>query len=74
MSLAHGRCPLSSFSRKESLNLWFFLPRINDLEEEVRELQIASGEQEELEQKRTREMIARVEREKQLELENCAIR
>ncbi len=50
------------------------LDRINDLEEEVRDLQLSQSEQEEAEQRRTREMIARLEREKQLEGENYAIR
>ncbi len=40
----------------------------------MRELQVSQSEQEEAEQKRTREMIARLEREKQLEVENYAIR
>ena len=49
-------------------------PRINDLEEEVRDLQVQARDTEEQEQKRSREMIARMEREKQLEVENYAIR
>ncbi len=58
--------------------MWFFflVSRVNDLEEEVRELQLSQSEQEESEQRRSREMemLARLEREKQLEVENYAIR
>lgn len=48
--------------------------RINELEEEVRELQVQSKEQLEQEQRRSKEMIARFDREKQLEAENYAIK
>jgi Rab11 family-interacting protein 3/4 len=48
--------------------------RIDELEEEVREMQLNSKEQLEVEQKRTKEMIARLDREKQLEVENYAIK
>ena len=57
------------------MHSWTSIPnRINDLEEEVRDLQVQARDTEEQEQKRSREMIARMEREKHLEVENYAIR
>ena len=47
---------------------------MDELEEEVRELQVQSHDMIEEERKRSREIIQRVEREKQLEIENYAIK
>ena len=44
------------------------------LEEQIRELEVRSDERLEDERKRSKEMLARLEREKQLEIENYAIR
>lgn len=49
-------------------------PRIHMLEEQIRELEVRSDERLEDERKRSKEMLARLEREKQLEIENYAIR
>jgi len=48
--------------------------RIHMLEEHIRELEIRGEERLEEEQRRSREMLQRVEREKQLEVENYSIR
>ena len=48
--------------------------RVDELEEEVRELQVQSREMLEEERKRSREIAQRIEREKQLEIENYAIK
>ncbi|XP_023332078.1 rab11 family-interacting protein 4 isoform X2 [Eurytemora carolleeae] len=48
--------------------------RIHMLEEHIRELEVRSEERLGEEQRRNRELLARLEREKQLELENYAIR
>ena len=44
------------------------------LEEQIRELEVRSDERLEDERKRSKDMLARLEREKQLEIENYAIR
>ena len=44
------------------------------LEEHIRELEVRGEERLEVEQKRSKEIIARLEREKQLEIENCTFR
>ncbi|XP_034250822.1 rab11 family-interacting protein 4 isoform X3 [Thrips palmi] len=48
--------------------------RVLMLEEQLRETELRAEERLQDEQKRHRELMVRVEREKQLELENCAIR
>ncbi|KAJ1529161.1 hypothetical protein ONE63_005969 [Megalurothrips usitatus] len=48
--------------------------RVLMLEEQLRETELRADERLQDEQKRHRELMVRVEREKQLELENCAIR
>ena len=48
--------------------------RIHVLEEQLREMDQRSDEKLADEQKRNRELVQRIEREKQLELENYSIR
>ena len=48
--------------------------RVNELEEEVRELQVQSTDMLEEERRRSKDVVGRIEREKQLEAENSAIR
>lgn len=48
--------------------------RVLMLEEQLRETELRADERLQDEQKRHRELMVRIEREKQLELENCAIR
>jgi hypothetical protein len=48
--------------------------RIHMLEEHIRELEVRGEERLEEEQRRGRELVARVERERQLEIENYSIR
>ena len=50
------------------------LYRVDELEEEVRELQVQGREMLDEERKRNREIVQRVEREKQLEVENVNIK
>lgn len=51
-----------------------FFFRILILEEQLRENELRSEEKLAEEVKRHRELVARVDREKQLQVENCAIR
>lgn len=44
------------------------------LEESLREVELRAQQQLSEEQRRNRELIVRVEREKQLEIENCTIK
>lgn len=44
------------------------------LEEQLREVELRSDERLAEEERRHRELVARVDREKQLQVENCAIR
>jgi hypothetical protein len=44
------------------------------LEEQLRESELRAEERLQEEQKRHRELVARIEREKQLQIENCTMR
>ena len=44
------------------------------LEESLRDVELRAAQQLTEEQRRTKELIVRVEREKQLEIENCTIK
>lgn len=44
------------------------------LEESLRDVEVRAAQQLNEEQRRNKELIVRVEREKQLEIENCTIR
>ncbi len=44
------------------------------LEENLRELQVSSSDQLQAEQRRSKDLVARLEREKQLEVENYTFR
>lgn len=51
-----------------------FFSRLQMLEESLREVELRAQQQLSEEQRRNRELIVRVEREKQLEIENCTIK
>lgn len=53
------------------INVWF---RVIMLEEQLREVELRAEEKLSEEERRHRELVARVDREKQLQVENCAIR
>jgi hypothetical protein len=48
--------------------------RVHMLEEQLRESELRAEERLQEEQKRHRELLVRIEREKQLQVENCTIR
>lgn len=48
--------------------------RVHMLEEQLRESELRAEERLQEEQKRHRELMVRIEREKQLQIENCTIR
>lgn len=56
------------------IDIYLFTCRVMILEEQLREEQVRGEERLQDETRRHRDLIARVEREKQLELENSAIR
>lgn len=56
------------FSRLRLLN------RLQMLEESLRDVELRAAQQLTEEQRRNKELIVRVEREKQLEIENCTIK
>ncbi len=71
-SLRHTLSPPRDKKRKKQHKFPRF--RIHDLEEEVRELQLGQREQEEAEARRSREMIARAERERMAEADGFQVR
>ena len=50
------------------------MSRLQMLEESLRDVELRAAQQLTEEQRRNKELIVRVEREKQLEIENCTIK
>ncbi len=59
---------------KRNIDYVFLFYRLQMLEESLREVELRAQQQLSEEQRRNRELIVRVEREKQLEIENCTIK
>jgi hypothetical protein len=53
---------------------WKKINRLQMLEESLRDVELRATQQLSEEQRRNKELIVRVEREKQLEIENCTIK
>jgi len=52
----------------------YCVSRLQMLEESLRDVELRAAQQLTEEQRRNKELIVRVEREKQLEIENCTIK
>lgn len=59
---------------KKTIPSFFLVNRLQMLEESLRDVELRAAQQLAEEQRRNKELIVRVEREKQLEIENCTIK